>query len=252
MRLSFVIPAYNEEGYVAACLESILEQASGLAESVEVIVVNNASTDRTGEVASRYPGVTVVHEPRKGLTAAREAGFRACTGELIANVDADSRLTPGWIEQVLATFEAEEKLIALSGPLVYYDLTPRERVLVHVFYLMAWTTYAMNRWVLRVGSMVQGGNFRRAALGAGGHRRLQYGDHLLRRRYRHRPPSERRRPGAVHLRPEDVLQRAAAEEGRHPDDGRTLLDQLPVDDLPEEAVYAGTYRYSRADAGVAA
>jgi glycosyltransferase involved in cell wall biosynthesis len=175
MRLSFVVPAYNEEAYLPACLESILNQIdpaiSGLASGTcEIIVVNNASTDRTREVALRYPGVTVVDEPRKGLTFARQAGFAASTGDLIANVDADSRLTPGWVAKVLTTFaEAEaataaepatkRPLAAFSGPLVYYDLTPQQRRLVHIFYMTAWTTYAINRYILRVGSMVQGGNF---------------------------------------------------------------------------------------------
>jgi glycosyltransferase involved in cell wall biosynthesis len=169
MRLSFVVPAYNEEAYLPACLESILDQTRDLpAGSTEIIVVNNASTDRTREVALSYPGVVVVDEPRKGLTFARQAGFAASTGELIANVDSDSRLTPNWVTQVLTTFEehaAKQKLTsgkplaALSGPVVYYDLTPRQRVLVHIFYMTAWTTYAINRWILRVGSMVQGGNF---------------------------------------------------------------------------------------------
>jgi glycosyltransferase involved in cell wall biosynthesis len=174
MRLSFVVPAYNEEAYLPACLESILDQTRTLpAGSVEIIVVNNASTDRTREVALRYPGVTVVDEPRKGLTFARQAGFDASSGSLVANVDSDSRLTPGWVEQVLATFAeprqpAQLPLAALSGPILYYDLTPRQRILVHVFYLTAWTTYAINRYILRVGSMVQGGNFvtSRAALEA--------------------------------------------------------------------------------------
>lgn len=190
MRLSFVVPAYNEEAYLPACLESILSQIGEIknqpdpATTCEIIVVNNASTDRTREVALRYPGVTVVDEPRKGLTFARQAGFAASTGELIANVDSDSRLTPGWVAKVLATFAAAEAahaanpgsqngvsfrpgfkpkahrpLVSFSGPLVYYDLTPRQRRLVHVFYMTAWTTYAINRYILRVGSMVQGGNF---------------------------------------------------------------------------------------------
>jgi glycosyltransferase involved in cell wall biosynthesis len=175
MRLSFVVPAYNEEAYLPACLDSILSQidplTSGLPTSTcEIIVVNNASTDRTRDVALSYPGVTVVDEPRKGLTFARQAGFAASSGSLIANVDSDSRLTPGWVAQVLATFaeaesnvatkpEAKRPLAALSGPVLYYDLTPRQRVLVHIFYLTAWTTYAINRYILRVGSMVQGGNF---------------------------------------------------------------------------------------------
>ena len=194
MRLSFVVPAYNEEAYLPACLDSILNQidprTTGLPpDTCEIIVVNNASTDRTREVALRYPGVTVVDEPRKGLTFARQAGFAASTGALIANVDADSRLTPNWVTNVLTTFaeaeattaakssaaaksntsarpEAHRPLAAFSGPLVYYDLTPRQRLLVHVFYMTAWTTYAINRYILRVGSMVQGGNFvvSRAAL----------------------------------------------------------------------------------------
>ena len=191
MRLSFVVPAFNEEAYLPACLESILKQidpaASGLPQgSCEVIVVNNASTDRTGEIARSFPGVVVVEEPRKGLTSARQAGFAASSGELIANVDADSRLTPGWVERVLCTFAAAEAaeaapnkrgaakgrprrpLAAFSGPLVYYDLSLRQRRLVQVFYGTAWVTYAINRYILRVGSMVQGGNFvvSRAALEA--------------------------------------------------------------------------------------
>jgi glycosyltransferase involved in cell wall biosynthesis len=171
MRLSFVIPAYNEEKYLAGCLESILDQTRGLPEGlVEIIVVNNASTDATKQVALRYPGVRVVDEQRKGLTYARQAGFTASSGSLLANVDSDCRLTPGWLATVLATFDAEPELAALSGPLVYYDLTSRQRVLVRIFYMTAFVTYVINRWVLRVGSMVQGGNFvlNRSALEAVG------------------------------------------------------------------------------------
>jgi glycosyltransferase involved in cell wall biosynthesis len=170
VRLSFVIPAYNEERYLPACLESILAQTRDLADGVEIIVVNNASSDRTREVALSYPGVTVVDEMRKGLPWARQAGFAASSGELIANVDADSRLTPGWVKQVLDTFgEAERKgksLVALSGPVEYYDLTASQMVSVHLFYVLAFVLYALNRYVLRAGSMVQGGNFvlRREAL----------------------------------------------------------------------------------------
>lgn len=166
MRLSFVVPAYNEEAYLPACLESILAQTRNLGDAVEIIVVNNASSDRTREAALGYAGVRVVDEPRKGLTFARQAGFAASTGELIANVDSDSRLPPGWVEQVLRTFTEEPKMVALSGPFVYYDLTPRQRVSVQVFYAVAFMVYVLNRWVLRAGSMVQGGNFvlRRDAL----------------------------------------------------------------------------------------
>lgn len=159
MRVSFVVPAFNEEAYLEACLQSILREGEACGEPVEIVVVNNASTDRTREVAERFPGVIVVDEPRKGLTFARQAGLNATTGLLVANVDADSRLTPGWLRRVLHAFEQQPNLVALSGPLVYYDLQPLQRELVRVFYVLAWGTYVMNRYILRVGSMVQGGNF---------------------------------------------------------------------------------------------
>jgi glycosyltransferase involved in cell wall biosynthesis len=164
--LSFVVPAYNEENYLPACLESILAQTRDREDRFEIVVVNNASTDRTREVALRYPGVKVVDEPRKGLTFARQAGFLSTSGALIANVDSDSRLTPGWIDHVLTAFQKDSGLVALSGPFTYYDLTPAQQIGVRGFYLIAWLTYAINRYILRVGSMVQGGNFvvRREAL----------------------------------------------------------------------------------------
>ena len=151
MRVSFVIPAYNEEAYLGQCLESILRETDSAQISTEIIVVNNASTDGTRELAMRYPGVRVIDQPIKGLTQARQAGFLASTGELIANVDADSRLPKGWLTQVLKEFEARPKMFALSGPLTYYDLTRLQGQLVKVFYGLAWMTYAMNRYVLHVG-----------------------------------------------------------------------------------------------------
>ncbi len=165
MTLSFVVPAYNEEHYLPDCLRSILNETAGRDE-IEIIVVDNASTDRTREVALSFPGVRVVEEPRKGLPHARQAGFLASSGRLIANVDSDSRLPSGWVAHVLAAFAQDPDMVSLSGPLVYYDLSPREQLLVRIFYATAWITYSLNRYVLRVGSMVQGGNFvlTRAAL----------------------------------------------------------------------------------------
>jgi glycosyltransferase involved in cell wall biosynthesis len=166
MVLSFVIPAFNEEAYLAECIDSILRQTRGLEDDVEIIVVNNASTDGTRDVALRYPEVRLVDEPRKGLPFARQAGFEASRGSLIANVDADSRLTPGWLERVFQAFESNPRLAAYSGPFIYYDLRPGQRLLVNIFYVSAWITYMANRHILRVGSMLQGGNFvvSRAAL----------------------------------------------------------------------------------------
>ena len=159
MRLSFVVPAYNEETGLRECLESIAAQIRHLGNDAEIVVVNNASTDRTREIALSVAGVRVVEEPRKGLTYARQAGYVASSGELIANVDADARLPPGWVEGALAAFAANPRLVAFSGPLVYYDMSMAQRAVVRMFFWPAKALYALNRYVLRVGSLVQGGNF---------------------------------------------------------------------------------------------
>ncbi|GAC1413931.1 MAG: hypothetical protein NVSMB66_6670 [Candidatus Doudnabacteria bacterium] len=159
MKISFVIPAYNEEAYIGKCLESILKATNKLSASSEVIVVNNASTDRTKEIALSFQGVKVIDEPRKGITHARQAGFLASSGNLVANVDSDSILTPGWLEYVLYEFEQNPKLSVLSGPFIYYDLPVGINILVRFYYYLGYISYLLNRFVLRVGSLIQGGNF---------------------------------------------------------------------------------------------
>lgn len=166
MKLSFVIPAYNEEAFLPKCLDSIIKYSKGKDYDIEIIVVNNASTDGTRAAAERYPEVTIVDEKRKGLVWARHAGFIASHGDLIANVDADTMLTPHWIERVFAEFKKNEKLVALSGPFIYYDLPMVTRFFVRIFYLASYLTYLVNHFIFRASSVLQGGNFivRRAAL----------------------------------------------------------------------------------------
>ncbi len=166
MKLSFVIPAYNEEHYIEDCLTSILAQTKGSPYDVEIIVTNNASTDRTADVVRRYPEVKLVEEKQKGIVYARRAGYLAATGDLIANVDSDSRLTPGWIKKVMDAFAKDEKLVAISGPFIYYDAPRKVRFFTRFYYYLGYIFYLLNRFVLRVGSMLQGGNFvvRRSAL----------------------------------------------------------------------------------------
>lgn len=159
MKLTFAIPAYNEEKQIGGCLESIKKEMAGKNYDIEIIVVNNASTDRTSEVALSYPGVQVVDQPKKGLTWARHAGFLAATGDLIANIDADTRLPKGWLDRVYREFNENEKLVALSGPYIYYDLPPLTGLGVKAFYWVGYLTYIFNHFILRRGAMLQGGNF---------------------------------------------------------------------------------------------
>jgi glycosyltransferase involved in cell wall biosynthesis len=168
MKLSIVIPAYNEEEMIGDCLNSILHEINGKNYDLEIVVVNNASTDRTREIIASFPKVKLVDEPAKGLVKARRAGYLASSGELIANIDADTRMTKGWFDKVFSEFSKNEKLVALSGPFIYYDLSKQARAAVRALYYAGFFSYLLNRFILGVGSMLQGGNFvvKRTALEA--------------------------------------------------------------------------------------
>ncbi len=90
---------------------------------------------------------------------ARRAGFLAAGGELIANIDADTVLPQGWLTTVLEEFSCKQTLVALSGPYIYYDAPFRIRAIAYAFYKVSFLFYLLNRFILKVGSMIQGGNF---------------------------------------------------------------------------------------------
>lgn len=159
IRISFVVPAHNEEGCLARTLEAITAEVARVGCKAQIIVVDNASTDATRDVAGLFSEVTVVHEATKGLFHARQAGFLAATGELVANVDADTMLPAGWLDRVFLEFDRAPSLVALSGPLLYYDVSAGVRMAVRAFYWVGYSFYLLNRFIFRVGSMLQGGNF---------------------------------------------------------------------------------------------
>jgi len=151
MKISLVIPAYNEEKYIGACLESVRRHGAGL---LEVIVINNASTDKTEEVARAFGGVRVVAEPEKGLTKARQRGLTEARGDIIAFIDADTKMPEGWVEKVTQAFAGDERAVCVSGPYIYYDLSPVRRLAVWYYYsLLALPAYFFT------GYMITGGNF---------------------------------------------------------------------------------------------
>lgn len=152
MNISLIIPAYNEAKYLGRCLTSVLKQGHpGLH---EIIVVDNASSDGTAELAKTFPGVQVVREDRKGLTYARQKGLENVTGNIVAYVDADTILPSNWFQMITDEFSKDESVVCLSGPYRYYDVTFIHRILVWVY----WTFFAYPIYLL-VGYMVVGGNF---------------------------------------------------------------------------------------------
>ncbi len=89
--LSIIIPTYNNEQYIARCLDSVLSQAQS--EKFEIIVVNDGSTDGTAQVLSqyriKYPNIVLIEQSNHGVSAARNRGINAAHGKYITFIDSD-------------------------------------------------------------------------------------------------------------------------------------------------------------------
>ncbi len=171
-RFSVVIPALNEERYLADCLRSLARQ--DFAGEVEVIVVDNNSTDRTAAIARSF-GAVVVHEARPGVCWARQRGTAFARGEIVVSTDADTVFDPGWLARIDGALEQHPSCVAVAGPCRFAAGSPSwaaayprvlfgavalvQRITGRVFYVTA-TNLAFRRsaWPGYNTQMTQGGD----------------------------------------------------------------------------------------------
>jgi glycosyltransferase involved in cell wall biosynthesis len=118
LTLTIVIPVFNEQDHIAACLQAIAAQTIA---PNEVIVVDNNSTDNTLKIARQFKFVKILKEKQQGVLFAKNKGFNAAKSDLIGRIDADSLLPPRWVENVKDLL-SDETYVALTGPVNYYDM----------------------------------------------------------------------------------------------------------------------------------
>jgi glycosyltransferase involved in cell wall biosynthesis len=126
--VSIVIPAYNEEASIRACVTAAIFQTSPAS---EIIVVDNKSTDGTAEIVAaiqrEHPESPVVYfqqNEEQGLVPTRNFGLDRAQGSVIGRIDADSVIEPNWVEEVQKAF-TDESVAAATGPVLYYDMPLR-------------------------------------------------------------------------------------------------------------------------------
>ena len=146
--ISFIIPCYNEEAHIKDCIRAIRKHVWYV--PYEIIVVDNNCTDKTAEIAKLELAI-VISEPRKGVVFARQAGYEAATGRLIANIDADSKITDGWVWEALSCL-SNDNVVAVSGPLEYDGASFSLKVMTKLYYLLGKVS---NDYI---GVFLQGGN----------------------------------------------------------------------------------------------
>jgi len=141
--VTVVIPAYNEEATILNALVSVTANITHF--SVEVIVVNNNSTDRTEELV-RSTGVRCVNEATKGVKAARTAGLMAAAGKYILNADADSIYAPAWIETMITPLENNTDIALTYGTFAFLPGPSDKRFSYFLYETMADVLRMFKRW----------------------------------------------------------------------------------------------------------
>lgn len=106
--VSIIVPVYNEEAYLGECIESILSQTY---ENIEIILVDDGSTDASAEICDEYqkkdPHISVIHKNNEGLSSARNCGILASKGQYITFVDADDLIGPDMIRIMVDLVQKE-------------------------------------------------------------------------------------------------------------------------------------------------
>jgi glycosyltransferase involved in cell wall biosynthesis len=111
--VSVVIPAYNAEKTIGACLKALSEQDYGGA--FEVVVVDDGSTDSTPEVASGFKNVRLIRQENAGPAAARNKGAQEAKGDIILFTDSDCAPEGDWVSQIVRSFEEEPDISGVKG-----------------------------------------------------------------------------------------------------------------------------------------
>jgi glycosyltransferase involved in cell wall biosynthesis len=111
MRISVIVPTYNEGGTIGKCLEALMNQTF---KDYEIVVVDGHSRDKTAEVAKKYAD-RVLFDEGKGAAAARNIAVKAVDSEIVAFVDGDTTVPKNWVETVDKVFK--KGIVGTGGPL---------------------------------------------------------------------------------------------------------------------------------------
>lgn len=125
LRVSIVIPAYNEASIIDRCVRAALAQT---VPAHEIIVVDNRSTDDTAGIVrslqAEHPDTPIIllsQDAEQGLIPTRDLGLDAASGDVLGRIDADTLPEPAWVAAVQRTF-TDPEIAAATGPVLYYDM----------------------------------------------------------------------------------------------------------------------------------
>jgi glycosyltransferase involved in cell wall biosynthesis len=119
IRISVIIPCYNQGRYLAEAIDSVLAQGR---DDMEIIVVNDGSPDNTEAVALQYGDrIVYIAQENRGLSGARNSGIRAARGEYVALLDSDDVYLPGTLDKLSNYLDQHPNVGLVCGDALYYD-----------------------------------------------------------------------------------------------------------------------------------
>lgn len=159
MKFSIIIPALNEAHWIDRTLAAVLQQDY---EAFEVIVVNNNSTDDTEAIVRQFAEkdrrIALISCPTPGILHARNAGWRAASGDVIVQLDADNIPGMHWLSRADRHFRNDQKIVAMGGPYEYYDAP---WIFHYGSLVVQWLTLPIGNWYVqkrKFGAFMIGGN----------------------------------------------------------------------------------------------
>jgi len=121
MKLSIIIPTYNRKDRLRRCLDLIFAQQAAHPHSVEVIIVDDGSTDKTEEIKREFPSIVYIKQKHKGRSAARNLAIGQARGGILAFIDDDCMIMPDWIESVIRCHDEHQDAFVIQGAVLPQD-----------------------------------------------------------------------------------------------------------------------------------
>ena len=111
--VSLIIPAYNAENTIGKCLDSFF--SNNFDEEIEVIVIDDGSTDSTAYIVTGYRNVHLIRQKNAGPSSARNRGADEAKGDIILFTDSDCEPFPDWFAEMMSPFKKNDEVIGVKG-----------------------------------------------------------------------------------------------------------------------------------------
>ncbi len=118
MKVSVIIPVYNEEKFIKNCLDSLMKQEE---KPDEIIIVDNNCADKTIEIVKKYKGIIIIKEKTQGIIPSRDAGFNVALGDILIKMDADVFIPKNFVKKIKLDFKKYQKIAGVTVYINFHD-----------------------------------------------------------------------------------------------------------------------------------